>query len=411
MRVLYRLLYPLALLVAGPWLLATRGRHYLGTLKGRFTLERPRLRSRPLWIHAVSVGESMVAATLAGALPDRLPLLVTTVTPTGQRRARSLLEDRATIAYLPLDLGVTVKRFLDRARPRGLVLVEGDYWPRLLEESRNRDIPVVAVNARVGDRTFSRLRRARPLARWLLGPVERFGAQSELDRRRLEGLGVDPKAIRVTGNLKYEAPLPPRSEGLEALLGELAGGRPLLVAGSTMEGEEDDVLAAFQALESDALLILAPRHPERWDDVAGTIEASGCSFVRRSRPEEKGSGRPEIVLLDSLGELADVYRYAAAAFVGGTLVGTGGHNPLEPARFGTPVAVGPSMENFRDMARQFDRRSAWVRVRDARDLAAIWDRWLAEPAAARERGEKGRKLVEENQGSLQRTLGLLEPWL
>ncbi|MDX1632878.1 MAG: glycosyltransferase N-terminal domain-containing protein, partial [Thermoanaerobaculia bacterium] len=245
MRVLYRLLYPLALLVAGPWLLATRGRHYLGTLRGRFTLERPGPLDRPLWIHAVSVGESMVAATLARALPDDLPLLVTTITPTGQRRARSLLDDRATIAYLPLDLGVTVRRFLARTRPRGLVLVEGDYWPRLLEECRRREIPVVAVNARIGDRTFARLRRARSVARWLLGPVQRFGAQSDQDRRRLEALGVDPRTIRLTGNLKYEAPLPPRREELELLLRELAGARPLLVAGSTMEGEEEKVLAAF----------------------------------------------------------------------------------------------------------------------------------------------------------------------
>jgi 3-deoxy-D-manno-octulosonic-acid transferase len=412
MGLLYRLLYPLALLLAGPVLLVLRGRHYLPTLAGRTTLELPDPPVAPLWIHAVSVGESMVASTLARALPAATPLLVTTITPTGQERAKQLLGDRATIAYLPFDLGWAVERFLRRARPRALVLVEGDYWPQLLGAARRRRVPIAVVNGRVGDRTHRRLASRPRLSRWLLGPVDRFGVQSDVDRRRLEAMGVEPSRVAVTGNLKYEAPAPSRRPELEARLRALAAGRPLLVAGSTMPGEEEVVLSAFGSLGAPALLVLAPRHPERWPEVAALLAAAGRPFVRRSALDgSNGSPGADIVLLDTLGELADVYRYATAAFVGGTLVATGGHNPLEPARFGVPVAVGPSMTNFRDMAAQFDRSGAWARVGDASDLAATWRSWLAEPAAARALGARARRLVEDNRGALRRTLDLIEPLL
>ena len=412
MGLLYRFLYPLALLVAGPFLLLTRARHYLPTLAGRSTLRLPVPQEEPLWIHGVSVGEAMVAGTLARALPESVPLLVTTITPTGQERARSLLGNRAAVSYLPFDLGWAVNRFLRRTRPRGLVLVEGDYWPRLLDETERRDVPVFVVNGRVGDGTYRRLAGREGIARWLFGSVRRFGVQSELDRERLETLGVDGDRIRVTGNLKYEAADPNRNEDLERRLTGLADGRPILVAGSTMPGEEEQVLAAFEALSAPALLVLAPRHPERWGEVADSLRSSTLRFSLRSRLDQGEAGAAaQVILLDSLGELADVYRYAAGAFVGGTLVPTGGHNPLEPARFGTPVVVGPSMTNFRDMADQFDRADAWCRVADARGLASVWSAWLEDPGGAKSRGEKARRLVEENRGALERTIELLEPLL
>jgi 3-deoxy-D-manno-octulosonic-acid transferase len=369
---------------------------------------------RALWLHAVSVGEAGVAATLARALPPEVPLLVTTVTPTGQERARAAFAGRAGVDYLPFDLGFAVRRFFRRHEPRALVLVEGDYWPLLLREARRRGLPVAVVNGRVGDRSFRRMRRLRRLLGPLFSAVGRFGVQSARDRDRLIELGIEPERIAVTGNLKYESPEPPRKPELEEALRGLAAGRPILLAGSTMAGEEAAVLDACREIGGGerALLVLAPRHPERWNEVDALLRARETDFVRRTAlPSPVGPRRPAVVLLDSLGELAGLYRLAAAAFIGGTLVPTGGHNPLEAARFGVPVAVGSSMYNFRDMAEAFDRAGAWRRVADARELAAVWREWLDDPETARAVSGHALQLVEENRGALARTLEMLAPVL
>ena len=445
MWIAYQALLALALLVAAPVLLARRGRHYLETLPGRLGRAPggPATAEPPLWLHAVSVGEAGVAATLARALPAELPLVVTTITPTGQERARAALAGRARIGYLPFDLGFAVGRFFRRARPRALVLVEGDYWPLVLREARRRGLPVAVVNGRVGDATFRRLRRLRrllgPRFAWLFGGVARFGVQSAADRDRLLALGVPAERVTVTGNLKFESPEPPRLPQLEAAVRALAGGRPVLVAGSTMAGEEERVLVAFAAAGggAQALLVLAPRHPERWDEAARRVAEAGLPLVRRSdlgdpqgvpaagagtgpapgsptaagapprRPGAAADPPPAVLLLDSLGELAGLYRAATGAFVGGTLLPTGGHNPLEPARFGLPVVVGPSMENFRQIAEDFDRAGAWERASDAAELGRVWRRWLDDPAAARAVGERAAGLVEAHRGALGKTLALL----
>ena len=405
---LYQLATGAALVLAGPFLLVRRGGHYLPTLPGRLgRAAGPEGVRGALWLHAVSVGEVGVALILARALPPEIPLLVTTVTPTGQERARTAFAGRAEVAYLPFDLGFAVRRFFRRHEPRALVLVEGDYWPLVLREARQRRLPIAVVNGRVGDRSFRRMRRLRRLLAPLFSGVDRFGVQSGQDRGRLAALGIEPGRIAVTGNLKYELAEPERQPRLEAALRELAGGRPLLLAGSTMPGEEEPVLGAFLAAGGGerALLVLAPRHPERWNEVEALLRSRGIAAVRRSAlPAE---GRPAIVLLDSLGELAGLYRLAAAAFLGGTLVPTGGHNPLEAARFGVPLAAGPSMHNFRDMAEAFDKAGAWRRVKDAGDLAAAWREWLDDPAAGRTTGERARRLLEENGGALERTMEML----
>jgi len=431
----------LALLVAGPFLLARRGWHYLPTLAGRLGGasagdgrrggrgggdEGVRAAAGGLWLHAVSVGEVGVAATLARALPPEVPLLVTTVTPTGQDLARKAFAGRAEVAYLPFDLRPVMARFWRRFQPAALVLVEGDYWPLLLREARRRGLPVAVVNGRVGDRSFRRLRRLRPLAGLLFSGIERFGVQSAEDRGRLLALGVGAERLTITGNLKFETPEPRANRELGAALERFAAGRPVLVAGSTMLGEEEQVLAAFTALGGGrrALLVLAPRHPERWDEVAALLAGRGLRAVRRSRmaapeagggaPEaggEPAGGAPDVVLLDSIGELAALYRQAAAAFIGGTLVATGGHNALEAARFGTPIAVGPSMHNFREVAERFDAAGAWRRVADAAELGRVWGEWLSDPAAARRQGERAAALLHANRGALDRTLEMLAPLL
>lgn len=410
----YQLTIGAVLLLAGPFLLARRGRHYLPTLAGRLGREGEPAKVRgALWLHAVSVGEVGVAATLARGLPPEIPLLITTVTPTGQARARALFPAdgprRVDVAYLPFDLGFAVGRFYRRFAPRALILVEGDYWPLVLREARRRGLPVAVVNGRVGDRSFARMRRLRSLLGPLFSGVGHFGVQTADDRSRLADLGVPPERIVVTGNLKYETPEPPRKPELEETLGALAGGRPLLLAGSTMGGEEEQVLEAHAIAGggSRALLVIAPRHPERWGEVEALLRGRGLDVVRRSTLSGAPARRPDVVLLDSLGELASLYRLAAAAFIGGTLVPTGGHNPLEAARFGVPVAVGPSMHNFREMAEQFDRAGAWRRAADARTLGEIWKGWLDDSASAREQGQRAIRLVEENRGSLERTLEML----
>lgn len=419
LRGLYQLAAGAALIVAGPVLLARRGSHYLPTLAGRLgRLGRiPRAQAGGfLWIHAVSVGEVGVAATLAKGLSPGIPLLITTVTPTGQERARALFKDRANpaeIAYLPFDLGFAVRRFFDRFQPRALILVEGDYWPLVLSEARRRGLPVAVVNGRVGDRSFARLRHLRHVKNLLgvlFSGVDRFGVQTPEDRDRLAALGVPAESITVTGNLKYESPEPVFKPELEASLRALAGGRPILLAGSTMRGEEEQVLDAFGRLGGRALLVLAPRHPERWDEADALLRTRKVNAARRSGiPGDRADSRPDVVLLDSLGELAGLYRIAAGAFIGGTLVPTGGHNPLEPARFGVPVAVGPSMHNFRDMAERFDQSKAWRRVADADELAQVWREWIDNPETGREQGGRALALLEENRGALERTMEMLRP--
>ncbi len=420
MWLLYQLAFGIALLLASPVLLARKGRHYLATLKGRLgDHATPAAGRGGLWIHAVSVGETGVAATLARRLPADLALVVTTITPTGQARAEAAFAGRpgTAVAYLPFDLGFAVRRFWRACEPRALVLVEGDLWPLVLRTARRSGLPIAVVNGRVSDRGYARMRRLRPLLRLVLGQVDWFGVQSAEDRARLIDLGVPAERVVVTGNLKYET-LEPRTDAtLEGELRALAAGRRILLAGSTMPGEEEQVLDAFSRVSgaSAGLLILAPRHPERFPGVAGLLTERGFAWIRRSSlpiaPRADGAAGPAVVLLDSLGELAGLYRIADAAFVGGTLVPTGGHNPLEPARYGVPVAVGPAMHNFREMAEEFDAAGAWRRVADAQGLANAWQEWLADPEAARTLGARGAALLAAQRGALDRTLSMLEPLL
>ena len=418
---LYQLAMGAGLGVAAPVLLARRGRHYLETLPARLGRLPAAEAERPLWLHAASVGEAAVAATLARALPRDLDLLVTTVTPTGQAAARRAFAPLAgngrsvVVTYLPFDLGPLVSRFLNRYSPRALVLFESELWPLLLRNCRRRGMPVAVLNARVSDRSYARLRRAGRLARRLLiGPVDCFGAQSPLDEERLLNLGASPGATSWTGNLKFDTPEPAPAVALELALRDLASGRPILVVGSTMPLEETIVLDAFERLGADALLVLAPRHPERFDDVWQAIQERTLPALRRSRlpraeavgdcGEGDGAARARVVLLDSLGELASVYRLASAAFIGGTLVPTGGHNPIEAARFGVPVIVGPSMENFRRIARDFVEAGGLTVVADGEGLTAAWRRLLERPDEAAEQGGRGLAIVDRNRGAVERSI-------
>ena len=422
---LYQVALSLLLLLAAPFLLLRRGRHTLQTIPARLG-RRSHDHASPvewrLWLHAVSVGEVGVAATFLRSVSERIPWVVSTITPTGQQEARRLLAERALIAYFPFDLDFSIRRFFEVFRPRALVLVEGELWPLVLRRARLRKMPIVVINGRVSDRNFRRLRRLRPFLSPLLSPVSCFAVQSSQDRDRLLELGVADSRIEVTGNLKFDSPPPTRNFELEASLRKLAAGRWLMIAGSTMEAEESILLDALSRLGGGdrILLLLAPRHPQRCTEVAGLLDARGLAFCRRSellpgRTENAApmpsAPLPSILLLDSLGELAGLYAIADAAFVGGTLVDTGGHNPLEAARFGTPVVVGPSMYNFPSISRLFDSAQAWHRVGDAGALAKCWQLWLDRPEVARAQGRRGAQLVEENRGAVGRTLAIVERYV
>lgn len=408
MWILYQLALAALFIVAGPFLLLTRGRHYLPTLPGRLGLGYPECEAGSLWLHAVSVGEVGVATILAQALPPDLPLLVTTVTPTGQERALAALGQRATVAYLPFDLGPVVRRFLRHFRPRALVLCEGDLWPLALHAVKNRMLPIVVVNGRVSDRGYKRLRRLGRMRRPLLGPVDAFGVQSPQDAERLLALGVEEHRVTITGNLKFEATAASIRPQLRDQLREIADRRPILVAGSTMDGEEEAVLDAFSALLSrhEALLVLAPRHPERWPEVAALLRNRNIRWIARSALPSSDA-KVDAVLLDSLGELAALYSLATTAFIGGTLVPTGGHNPLEAAIWAVPIVVGPSMANFRDIAARFDDADAWKRVADSSGLTATWREWIENPQSAQRVGRRGLELLTLNRGALRRSLNLV----
>ncbi len=402
------------LLLAAPFLLLRRGRHYLPTLLPRLGQRYPPpggAGRRAFWVHAVSVGEAGIATTLLDALRPEQPWVLTTITPTGQALARRQLGDRATVTYLPFDLGFAIRSFLESFEPRALVIVEGDLWPLLLRSVRRRKIPCVVVNGRISDRNFRRLKR---LVGWigpLVQPVDLFAVQAEQDRRRLLDLGVEERRILVTGNLKFESPEPESHPELDRALIAAADGRRILIAGSTMEGEDALVLEAFAGLEAQAMLILVPRHPERWNPAHDQIVERRLRPLRRSdlildRATES-SPRPDVVLLDSLGELAGLYAIADGAFIGGSLVDTGGHNPLEAARFALPIVVGPSMHNFADIAALFDGADAWRRVGSTEELRSCWKSWVVDPASSKRIGAHARRLVEENRGAMDRTRNAL----
>lgn len=413
-----------ALPLATPWLIARRGfAHYRATWQGRWATQLPPRPAgpRPLWLHGVSVGEVAVAATLSRQLPADLPMVITTITPTGQEHARKLFAARlaagtAALTFLPFDLAPVLKRFFDHFQPTLLVLSEGDYWPRLLAECQARYLPVAVINGRLSDRAFRRQRHLGRLNRLFYAGIDRFGVQSAEDARRLASLGAEAERVHVTGNLKFDAPAVSPLESLEKCLIELAAGRALLVAGSTMEGEESALLAACAPLRDRLLLVLAPRHPERWDAVASVVGGSGASLLRRSSLGPNADGRPaiprpDVVLLDSLGELAAVYHAATLTFVGGTLVPKGGHNPLEPARFAKPIVVGPSMFNFREMAEEFSAERAWLQVSDGKTLADALVGLLEQPEEAAALGQRALALLTRNRGAVARTLALLAPRL
>ena len=425
---LYSALLAVTLVLTAPWWLWQMLRHgkYRSGWSERLGSVPRRLRGRQgvptIWIHAVSVGEVLAVTHLVAELKKQLPnyrFVISTTTDTGQKLARQKFGEE-NVFRLPLDLPWAVQSFLDTLRPRMLVLAESEFWPNLLHCAQESGAAVAVVNARVSDRSLPRYMRFRRLFARVLANVDLLLAQSEEDARRLVAIGAPAQRVHVGGNLKFEVKPPARGEFhtslAEAIHRDKVG--PVMVAGSTLEGEDAMLVDAFRAVRgryTKAMLILAPRHPERFDSVAALLAASGLPHVRRSllnhpltptagmNAEREGrSLEGGVLLLDSIGELASVYEFADLAFIGGSLVPKGGHNVLEPAHFGVPVLVGPHTENFRDIVDIFRRADA-LRVVTPETLRSVMVDLLASVEERERLGRNAQDLMHAQQGGTRRT--------
>jgi len=411
---LYRVLLLLALPLVLPVLLLRdrltgKSRPPLGD---RLATRLPNLETGGVWIQAVSVGEVEVARRLIQELRDRrpeMPLLVTATTATGLELAHRGLTDAARVLPCPLDLPGAVGRVLDAAAPRLLVLVETELWPELMYQARRRGVPVAVVNGRLSEASFAGYRRLGRLLKPLLEPLSLVLVRDRGDEVRFRSLGVPGERTRVAGNVKYDLEPDPMPLPWTGDVQRLAGDRPVVVAGSTMEGEEGPVLDALSQSSGngrDPFLILAPRHPERFDGVASLLESRGILFARRSELPRLPD-RADVFLLDTIGELGRAYRFGSVAFLGGSLVTTGGHNPLEPAAWGVPVLSGPHVFNFQEIFDEMVTAGAARLVDDSTGLASALSEWLLDPAAVAAAGDAGRRVVEENRGATTRTVDAL----
>ncbi len=381
-------------------------------LRDRMGFNLPELPQDGVWIQAVSVGEVELARRLITELrreSPELPLFVTATTATGLDLARRSFGKEVPVFPCPLDLAGPVRRVLKAARPRLLVLVETELWPEMLHQSGRRGIPVAVVNARLSEGSFAGYLRVASSLRSLLAPLALVLARTEADGERFAGLGVPADRISVSGNVKYD--LEPDERPLEwaEAVRAAAGSRPIVVAGSTMEGEEAQVLDAVAKLGADGaapFLILAPRHPERFDAVARLLGERGMVYSRRSSGQAIQSGA-DVFLLDTIGELSRAYRLAQVAFIGGSLAPTGGHNPLEAAAWGVPVLSGPHVHNFREVYDEMTVAGGARLVADVVELRVAAAVWLDDDKFARAAGAAGREVVETNRGATGRTVTAL----
>ncbi len=438
MYALYSLLTAAGMLLLSPYFLI-RGLidgKYLGHVRERLGWGLPpELRSAkreepgegPIWIHAVSVGEVLAALPLALQLKQRYRrrrLIVSTTTATGQKLARERMNFADAVFYFPLDWKGPVRRALKAVRPTIVIVMETEIWPNFLRECRRAGVPVIFVNGRLSERSFRGFQRAisfsggllREFLKRILSDATLFLMQSDHDASRLLELGAEADRVFVTGNLKYDLSDPPESPLSTWLDLELSGSErhPVLIAGSVLADEEDQVLRAFAEVERQfprAVLILAPRKPERFDAAARIVGAARRELVRRSGITMNGTrnstlAQPgSVFLLDTVGELAGIYRLADAVFVGGSLVPAGGHNILEPAAFSKVPVYGPSMDNFREMSAKFLGAEAAVQVNSAEELGEAWIDLLQNNVRASRMGVAARSLVEQNRGATARVLG------
>ena len=375
-----------------------------------------------IWLHAVSLGEMSAAAPLLRALRLRfpeIPLVVTTATPAGRARAAALIEGGADIRFLPYDTPGSVRRFLKRIRPRAAIIMETELWPNLLRECEQDGVPVLLASARLSAKSVTQYRRFGSLFAGVFSKNLLVAAQSAEDAERFRSIGAPAGRTVVVGNVKFDVEVDAAvAQAGRALRVAYAGTRPVWIAGSTHAGEEEQLLDAHALLLAsipDAVLLLVPRHKDRFTAVAELLARRGVKFARRSRMASGAEARlprdAPVLLVDTVGELATLYASADVAFVGGSLVPTGGHNLLEPAALGLPVLTGPSYFNGKEIAQLLLARGAALEVRNAADLAAVLQRLLTEPATSKQIGGIGKEIIAANRGSVAKLLALIEPWL
>ena len=421
---LYSVLVLAVAVLASPWFVyqALRYKKYVASLGQRmgylpvsFNVDA----DASIWIHAVSVGEVLTARPLISDLKRRYPelhMFLSTTTMAGQQLARRSVQDVDAVFYFPFDLGIFVRRTLDLVRPKLFVMMETEIWPNLLYECRKRGVKTAVVNGRLSPRSFSRYRMVRGFMRRVLDDVDRFLVQSEESARRFIDIGADPARVVVTGSLKFDSldlspnALQARARDRVLRYFRVPASRPVIVAGSTMKGEEQAVLRAFRRVRTTApntLLVIAPRHPERFAEVEQLVRSEGWKTARRSDLAIDNEPRVDVVVLDTIGELAIVYQIATVVFVGGSLVATGGHNVLEPAVFGKPIVFGPHMQNFAEIAEAFVSNGAGVQVAGDPQLDEALISLISDPVRRARLGAAARALVEANRGANEKSVTVL----
>lgn len=414
-RTLYTLLFHLGLpLVAlRLWLRARKAPAYRQRIGERFALGLPAMQQDGIWVHAVSVGESIAAAPMIRALLARypqLPITVTCMTPTGSERIKALFanEPRIQHCYLPYDLPWAAGRFLDHVRPVIGVIMETELWPNHIHQCAKRGIPVVLANGRLSERSARGYARFAKLTRPMLSEMSLLAVQTETEAQRFRDLGARPECVSVTGSIKFDLTIDPQLLANAAQLREewQTTQRPVWIAASTHAGEDESVLSAHRQLlasHPDALLILVPRHPERFNSMYELAVQQGFATVRRSSAQPV-TPQTSVLLGDTMGELLFLYALADVAFVGGSLVPNGGHNLLEPAALARPVLSGPHLFNFLEIAAMLRNAQALTEITDAPSLSAAVQRLFDQPRLALEMAEAGLQVMKANQGALQRLL-------
>ncbi|MEI6633799.1 MAG: 3-deoxy-D-manno-octulosonic acid transferase [Chlamydiota bacterium] len=421
---LYNFLLDLFFILAAPWFavqVARKKKYRAGIAQrlGRYPkeLEDSLRGKRCVWVHAVSVGEVLAALPLVKALAKSLPgrrVVLSTVTLTGQRVAREKAGGDAAVIYFPLDLRFAVRRALDLVSPALVAIVETELWPNFIAETAGRGVPLLIVNGRISDRSFRGYRRLRVLLRRILPLITRFSMQTELDAERIRALGAPPEKVEVGGNMKFDCGISPAGEeetrAARAALG-LREDAPVIVAGSTHRGEEEVLMEAFDAARRvlpGTAIVIVPRHPERRDEVKALCEARGARGVLRSRaPSGEKIPGGAILIADTIGELARIYRAATVVFVGKSLVDGGGQNIIEPASMGKPVVFGPSMHNFREASELLLKNRGAIQVADARGLVETITSLLKDARAREELGRRAAEAMAGSRGATQRNLELI----
>lgn len=414
-RRLYSLLFTLGvpLILLRLWWRGRKAPAYRKRILERFGFFAPLPPGPTLWLHTVSVGEFIAAQPLIRALRTRYhehQILITTMTPTGAERVRAAYGDEVFHRYIPYDLPGAVERFLVRTHPDLGVVMETEVWPNLYHACRSHHVPLVLVNARMSERSARGYARFATLARDTLRCLSAIAAQGTIDRDRLMALGAFAERISVTGSIKYDLEIPADLQQRATQLRQsLGGSRPIWIAASTHAGEDEIVLEAFAKVGErvpTALLILVPRHPERFDSVQALCHSRGFFTVRRTEGRDC-ERKTQVFIGDTLGELMLFYACADVAFVGGSLVPTGGHNPLEPAALGLPVVTGPHTFNFAEIDKQLSEVGGAQQVTDAETLASAVTKLLLDELQRRAMGDAGRALVEKNRGALESVLALV----